>query len=238
MPTIRRCRWASNRSSARRDGRRAARSVPRQGPSGSGVVKILLTSVYSAASLPNAPNAPTSMRPRDRYRSSRTWMRLTFPHTTWSGSGGIGMMRSTTHSNEIGAPAMRGAEMTSDGAFSRPSASNSSIPLSNSNADLWTASAWPIVAILTTNSFVSRMLTNVSLSVTPSERGCSEIDRIGGNPADDREERHGRDIAHSGSRTRAHPGDRAGQHAADEQFIARCRIQVCGVDDHGFLLGR
>ena len=25
------------------------------------------------------------------------------------------------------------------------------------------------------------MLTNVSLSVTPSERGCSEIDRTGGN---------------------------------------------------------
>ena len=35
--------------------------------------------------------------------------------------------------------------------------------------------------MLTTNSFVSRMLTNVSLSVTPSERGCRVIDSTGGN---------------------------------------------------------
>ena len=35
--------------------------------------------------------------------------------------------------------------------------------------------------MLTTNSPVSRMLTKVSLSVTPSERGCRVIDRTGGN---------------------------------------------------------
>ena len=35
--------------------------------------------------------------------------------------------------------------------------------------------------MFTTNSLVSRMLTNVSLSVTPSERGCRVIDRTGGN---------------------------------------------------------
>jgi hypothetical protein len=34
--------------------------------------------------------------------------------------------------------------------------------------------------MLTTNSLVSRMLTNVSLSVIPSERGCSVIDKTGG----------------------------------------------------------
>ena len=37
-----------------------------------------------------------------------------------------------------------------------------------------------MVAMLTTNSLVSRMLTKVSLRVTPSERGCRLIDRIGG----------------------------------------------------------
>ncbi len=36
------------------------------------------------------------------------------------------------------------------------------------------------VTRLTTNSPVSRMLTNVSFSVTPSERGCSVIETIGG----------------------------------------------------------
>ena len=35
--------------------------------------------------------------------------------------------------------------------------------------------------MLTTNSLVSRMLTNVSLSVAPSERGCSVIESTGGN---------------------------------------------------------
>jgi hypothetical protein len=35
--------------------------------------------------------------------------------------------------------------------------------------------------MLMTNSPVSRMLTNVSLRVTPSERGCRVIDNIGGN---------------------------------------------------------
>ena len=34
--------------------------------------------------------------------------------------------------------------------------------------------------MLTTNSPVSRMLTNVSLSVTPSERGCRLIESTGG----------------------------------------------------------
>jgi hypothetical protein len=38
-----------------------------------------------------------------------------------------------------------------------------------------------MVAMLTTNSPVSRMLTKVSLSVTPSERGCRVTDSTGGN---------------------------------------------------------
>jgi len=71
--------------------------------------------------------------------------------------------------------------MTSDAAFSNPSASNSSTSVSNSWAERWTASACPIDAMFTTNSLVSRMLTKVSLRVTPSERGCSVIDRTGGN---------------------------------------------------------
>lgn len=37
-----------------------------------------------------------------------------------------------------------------------------------------------MVATLTTNSPVSRMLTNVSLSVTPSDLGWRLIDRMGG----------------------------------------------------------
>ena len=35
--------------------------------------------------------------------------------------------------------------------------------------------------MFTTNSFVSRMLMNVSLRVRPSERGCRVIDSTGGN---------------------------------------------------------
>src|SRR5271155_397523 len=107
-------------------------------------------------------------------------MRLTSPHTTWSGSGGMGMMRFTVHSNEIGASPMRGAAITSEGAFSRLRAANSSTSEANSIADLCTASTWAMEAMLTTNSPVSRMLTKVSLSVTPSDRGCSVIDSTGG----------------------------------------------------------
>jgi len=89
-------------------------------------------------------------------------------------------MRSTTHSNEIGASAIRGAEMVSDAALWRPSASNSSTSWSNSNAERCTVSALSIVAMFTTNSPVSRMLTKVSFSVTPSDRGCRLMDSIGG----------------------------------------------------------
>jgi hypothetical protein len=90
------------------------------------------------------------------------------------------MMRSTTHSKEIGASLMRGARTTSHGAFWSPSASNSSTEESNSAADRCTRSASGRTARFVTNSPVSRMLTKVSLSVCPSERGCSEIETIGG----------------------------------------------------------
>ena len=53
--------------------------------------------------------------------------------------------------------------------------------MSNSKAERCTASAWPIEAMLTTNSFGVADVDEVSLSVTPSERGCSVIERIGGN---------------------------------------------------------
>ena len=163
---------------------------------------------------------------------------LTRPHTTWSGSGGIGMMRSTTHSNEIGAPAMRGADTTSDGAFSSPSAANSSTSVSNSKADRCTASACPIVVILTTNSLVSRILTNVSLRVTPSERGCSEIDRTGGNLPTTVKKDTGAILPTPVTELVLTHAIARGQHAADEQFVAGGGVEVCGIDDHGVLLER
>ena len=67
-----------------------------------------------------------------------------------------------------------------DASGSTPAISNSSSSGSNSMALSWTAATWAMVAMLTTNSPVSRMLTKVSFSVSLSERGWMDSEIRGG----------------------------------------------------------
>src|SRR4051794_39260202 len=53
-------------------------------------------------------------------------------------------------------------------------------------------------------------------------------------PADDGEEGYRCDVSDAGGGAGAHPGDGAWQHAADQQFVARLGVEICGVDDHFF----
>jgi len=64
--TIRPCRWVSSRWHAHRAVRARCEPSESTSSSGSGVLKMLSTRVYSPASRPNTPIAPMSMRPLGR----------------------------------------------------------------------------------------------------------------------------------------------------------------------------
>ena len=147
--------------------------------SGSGVVKRVSTSVYSAASLPkHAMRRRRCVHGEVEVVADVDALHLA-PHDV------VGQRR---HGDDAVDHAFERDRRTGDARGRTTSEALSPVPaprtrrhrVSNSKAERCTASACAMVAMLTTNSFVSRMLTNVSLSVTPSDRGCREIDSTGG----------------------------------------------------------
>ena len=114
--------------------------------------------------------APKSTRPWT-WTSSRRYQPRTSPITRWLTPSSAWMACQSWHSKATGEPLTRGAPTHVDASGSTPAISNSSSSGSNSMALSWTAATWAMVAMLTTNSPVSRMLTKVSFSVSLSERG-------------------------------------------------------------------